>query len=261
MKKTLKVVMAVVIVFALCVSLAACAGKGSTKKAYKVINDGKYVLEGTVVMEGDKLVDCNIDEYYSPIMWGNLTENRISEGELFLLDESNIFTALYQGWEGVADTQYAKYIKIGDKIFTAGADANGYIIYSSDGIDDIIKYFNSSDANMAWYLKEMRAGNYWVMKKLVSGNYETFAISAFTHDYAGGIIAKGLSQSKRVSLFWEGWMPNIQKIEDFFINNGLIAGTIGVNADGVGTVADAVTGATITEFPEYAAILYEAAGK
>lgn len=260
MKKTIRIVLAIFILFALSLSLVACAG-GSTKKAYKVLNDGKYILEGTVVMEGDKLVDCNIDEYNSPLIWANLTENRISEGEHFLLDESNIFTALYKGWEGDVETQFAKYVKIGDKIFTAGADSAGLIIYSADGIENMIEYFNGNDANMAWYLKEMRAGNYWVMKKLVSGNYETFAITSFTRDFAGGIIAKGLSQSKRVSLFWDGWMPNIQKIEDFFIANGLITGAIGVNSDGVGTVADAVSGATITEFPEYAAILYEAAGK
>ena len=86
-------------------------------------------------------------------------------------------------------------------------------------------------------------------------------LTSFYQDAIGGKLEKGKSQNKKNSKHWEGWLLNINKIENFFVKNSFIKGEFRQNADGVWSVADAVSGATIAEFGEYAGILYKAYNK
>jgi hypothetical protein len=160
----------------------------------------------------------------------------------------------------ITPTKFAKYVQVGDIVFTAGSKPDGYILYTSPATGDVLSYFDKDEANMAWFFDEMRAGNFWLLKKVGNG-FEKVDIAAFFKDAPGAPIAKGKSQNKKVRQHWDQWVPNIHKIEIFFKRNGFVPGAFSQGKDGVWSVADAVTGATIVEFKEYAGILYKAYNK
>jgi len=230
------------------------------KKAYQALNEGYYVAEGAVRLEGGQVVDCDIEEMNTMLFWGNCTQNKITKEELAQLGDDNIFTAMFDFHGEKTPTKFAKYVQVGDIVFTAGTKPDGYILYASPQTGNILAYFDKSEANMAWFFDQMRAGNYWLLRK-VGTRYEKFDIAAFYKDVPGAPIAKGKSQNKKVRQHWDQWVPNIHKIEIFFKRNGFVPGEFSQNKDGVWMVADAVTGATITEFKEYAGVLYKAYNK
>lgn len=166
---------------ALAVGLVACAGGPAVnkwggalsadnsgtkvKKAYQVLNEGLYVLEGSVRLEDGQMVDCDIEEINTMLMWGNFSQNRISEDEITkLLGEHNVQTGLFKGHGAAAPTQFAKYVQVGDIVFTANSDANGLITYGSAKTGEVVSYLEKSEDNIAWFFKEMRAGHYWLLK-------------------------------------------------------------------------------------------------
>ncbi|MDB9822631.1 hypothetical protein OAC89_02925 [Deltaproteobacteria bacterium] len=269
MKKMPKTVIRMMTVMAVCVSLAAFSGQTTeakaeanpetkTKKAYQTLNEGIYVLEGTVTMAGDRVTACDIVEINTMLMWGNVSNNTITKEEIAKLGDDNIQPALFQGHGGdPVDTRFAKYVQVGDVIFTAGVESKGLIFYTSDKTGEVISYFEKSEDNIAWYIEQMRAGNYWLLKK-TGDSFEKLDLASFYRDATGEKLEKGKSQNKKSSKHWEGWLPNIKKIENFFVKNGFIEGEFNQDANGVWAVADAVSGATIAEFGGYAGILYKA---
>jgi len=271
MKKLAKSVIGIMTVLAVCFGLAACSGGKTengietsleagtqtiTKKAYAIFPGGIYVLEGVVTMESDKVMNCDISEINTMIFWGNVSRALTSE-EAVMLGEDNIQSALARGHRGPEDARFAKYVQVGDVVFTANADSEGYISYTSDKTGDVVSYFDKSEDNIAWYVGQMYAGNYWLLKKAEDG-YEKIDIASFYQDAAGSRLEKGESQNKKIRKHWEGWLPNIEKIESFFMKNGFIDGDFKKGEDGVWAVADAVSGATINQFEGYAGVLYEA---
>lgn len=276
MAKKLKIVAFAIAAIALVVGFAACAGtpavekkeagptvyKSETKvkKAYQVLNDGMYVLEGVVRLEDGQVADCDIEEINTMLVWGNFASNKITKDEMAKLGEDNTFTALFKGHGTAVPTQFAKYVQVGDIVFTASADANGQIIYTSDKTGEMVSYFAKSEENIAWFFKEMRFGNYWLLKK-ADKSYEKVDIASFFQDVPGATLEKNKSQNKKYCKHWENWVPNIYKIETFFKTNGFIPGNFKQGSDGVWAVADVVTGATIAEFDGYAGILYKAYNK
>jgi hypothetical protein len=277
MKLKLRIALRAIAAAGLVASLAACAGAPATvdkskteltvykpetkvKKAYQVLNDGMYVLEGVVRTEDGQLADCDIEEINTMLVWGNFASNKITKDEMAKLGEDNMFTALFKGHGTAVPTQFAKYVQVGDIIFTASADANGQIIYTSDKTGEVIAYFTKSEDNIALFFKEMRFGNYWLLKKVDKG-YEKFEIASFFQDVPGATLEKNKSQNKKYCKHWDNWVPNIVKIETFFKTNGFIPGNFKQGSDGTWAVADVVTGATIAEFEGYAGILYKANSK
>jgi hypothetical protein len=269
MTRILKTVIYMMIAMAVCVNLAACSAQKTesragvtpetrTKKAYQILNEGMYVLEGDVTMAGDRISSCDIKEFNTMLMWGNVSNNSITKEEIAKLGDDNILTALFKGHGAdPAETRFAKHVQVGDVIFTAGVDSNGLMSYTSDKTGDVISYFEKSEDNIAWYIEQMSAGNYWLLKKAGDG-FKKLDLASFYRDSTGSKLEKGKSQNKKSSKHWEGWLPNIRKIENFFVENGFIEGEFKQDADGVWAVADAVTGATIAEFRGYAGILYKA---
>lgn len=278
MAKKLRIAVLAIATIALIVGLSACAGAPAVekketapvvvaykpdtkvKKAYQVLNDGMYVLEGVVRMEDGQLADCDIEEINTMLVWGNYVSNKITKDEMAKLGEDNTFTALFKGHDTAVPTQFAKYVQVGDIVFTASADANGMIIYTSEKTGEIVSYLGKSEENIAWFFMEMRFGNYWLLKK-VDKSFEKVNIAAFFLDGPGATIEKNKSQNKKYCKHWDNWVPNINKIETFFKTNGFIPGNFKQSADGVWAVADVVTGATIAEFNGYAGILYKAYNK
>ena len=269
MKKMLRTVICMMTVMAIYVSLDACSGhmigakaedkqETKTKKAYQTLNEGMYVLEGVVTMVGDKIISCDITEFNTMLIWGNVSNNNITKEEIAKLGEDNIQPALFQGHGGdPVDTRFAKYVHVGDVIFTAGVDSQGLIFYTSDKTGEVISYFEKSEDNIAWYIEQMRAGNYWLLKK-TGESFEKLDLASFYQDATGGKLEKGKSQNKKSREHWEGWLPNVNKIENFFVKNGFIEGEFKQDSNGVWAIADAVSGATIAEFGGYAGILYKA---
>jgi hypothetical protein len=269
MKKMLKNVIYMMTVLAVCSGPLAYSGQATevkaaagpeikTKKAYQILNEGLYVLEGDVTLAGEKITACDIIEYNTMLMWGNLSTNAITKEELSKLGDDNVQTALFQGHGGgPAATPFAKYVQVGDVIFTAGVDSKGLIFYTSDKTNNVTSYFEKNEDNIAWYIEQMGAGKYWLLKKKGDG-FEKLDLASFYQDAKGGKLEKGKSQNKKNSKHWEGWLPNVTRIENFFVKNGFIEGEFKKNTEGVWSVADAVTGATISEFGGYAGILYKA---
>ncbi|KPU44346.1 hypothetical protein OXPF_25160 [Oxobacter pfennigii] len=272
MKKMRLFILAIVLM-AICLGIAGCSqgtapapsdkptsteAKTVDKYAYHTHNNGYYTVEGKVTLQGDKIVAAQIDELNSPISWGQFSQNKITDQEKAALGDENILTGLAQLHGDPAENQFAKYIQVGDVVFTAVLKPDGFVTYSAEGIDDIVKYFDTDEANIGWYFEQMRAGNYWILKK--SGDsFEKVDISRFTTKANGkDPLAKGESQSKRLCQHWDNWMPNIKKTEDFFLKHGVIEGEIKQTSDGAWAVADTVSGATATEFPNYLGILYDA---
>jgi hypothetical protein len=219
-----------------------------------------YVLEGVVRTEDGQLADCDIEEINTMLVWGNFASNKITKDEMAKLGEDNMFTALFKGHGIAVPTQFAKYVQVGDIVFTASADANGQIIYTSDKTGELVSYFTKSEDNIALFFKEMRFGNYWLLKK-VDKSYEKFEIASFFQDVPGAALGKNKSQNKKYCKHWDNWVPNIYKIETFFKTNGFIPGNFKQGPDGMWAVADVVTGATIAGFEGYAGILYKANSK
>jgi len=262
---------------ALIVGLASCAvsppankwggeiveDKSGTKvkKAYQVLNEGMYVLEGVVRIEDSRVADCDIEEMNTMLVWGNFSQNGISQDEIAkLIGVHNVQEALFKGHDAAVPTQFAKYVQVGDIVFTASSDTKGFLTYSSEKTGEMVSYLAKSEENMAWFFKQMRAGNYWLLKS-VDKSFEKVDIAAFFQDAKGAPLAKGMSQNKKYSGHWAGWLPNITRIETFFKINGFLPGTFKQDANQVWAVADVVTGATIAEFEGYAGILYKAYNK
>jgi len=263
MKKAKNTAIYIIIVMAVCICLAACSGQSikaksevteseiKIKKAYQILNEGMFVIEGTVTMSGDRIISCDINEINAMVIWGKFSNNNITKEEITKLGENNIQTALSQDNVGApVDTPFAKYIQVGDVIFTAGVDSKGLIYYTSDKTGNVISYFKKSEDNIAWYIDQMRTGNYWFLIKTGDG-FEKLDLASFYEDSTGGKLEKGKSQNKKSSKHWEGYLPNIRKIENFFMKNGFVKGEFKQDSDGVWAVADAVTGATISEFRGY----------
>lgn len=277
MAKKLRVVLLAIATIVLTLGLTACAGaptpvdkskaepavykpETKVKKAYQALNDGVYVLEGVVRIEDGKVADCDIEEINTMLVWGNFASNKITKDEMAKLGEDNTFTALFKGPGPAVPTQFAKYVQVGDIVFTASADVGGQIIYTSEKTGEIVSYFAKSEENIALFFKEMRLGNYWLLKK-ADKSYEKVDISSFFQDIPGATLDKSKSQNKKYSKQWDNWVPNIYKIETFFKTNGFVPGNFKQDSTGMWAVADVVTGATIAGFEEYAKILYKANNK
>lgn len=230
------------------------------KKAYTLLNEGYYIAEGVVRIEDGIVVDCTIDEMNTMLFWGNFSQNKITKDEIAKFGNDNIYTAMFDFHGEKTATQFAKYVQVGDTIFTAGTKPDGYILYTSDSTGEVLSFFNKSEEHMAWFFKEMRAGHYWLLKKTANG-FEKLEIASFFKDVPGAPLDKGKSQNKKYRIHWNNWEPNIYKIESFIKRNGFIPGEFTQDKNNVWSIADAVTGATILEFKDYAGVLYKAYNK
>jgi len=165
MKKLAKAVIGIMTVLAVCFVLAAPSGGKTengietsleagtqtiTKKAYAIFPGGMYVLEGVVTMEYDKVMDCDISEINTMIMWGNVSRALTSE-EAVMLGEDNIQSALAKRHGRSADARFAKYVQVGDVVFTADTDSEGYILYTSGKNGDVVFYFDKTEDNIGTY--------------------------------------------------------------------------------------------------------------
>ena len=227
------------------------------KKSYTLLNEGYYIAEGAVCFEDGIVTECTIDEMNTMLFWGNFSQDGITKDEIAKFGDDNIYTAMFDFHGAKTPTKFAKYVQVGDLVFSAGAKPDGYILYTSETTGEVISFFNRSEGHMAWFFNQMRAGNFWLLKKTASG-FEKFEIASFFKDVPGAKLEKGKSQNKKYRIHWKDWEPNIYKIENFVKRNGFIDGKFTRAKDTVWSIADVVTGATIQEFEEYAGVLYKA---
>lgn len=243
----------------LCFGAAGCAQETATepvdKLAYIVMNEGYYLLEGKVTVKGEEIVGSQLDEYNTMIFWGNFNNNNITTEEINALGEENIFTGMAQLHGEPTETKYAKYVQVGDVIFTAKAREDGIVTYSAEGIDDIVIWLNADEKNIAWFIEQMRAGNYWLLKKSAGSN-EKFDLKIFTTKASTDEpLTKGQSQSKRFRVHWDNYMPNIEKTEKFFTQYGILQGEPILTDAKTWAIADAVSEATQSSFQHYYRVL------
>lgn len=238
----------VALTFVAALALAACNGDKKAT-AYGLVH-GHYVGEVTVTVANDKVKDVKIEEYFLPYSWAKVS------------NEPGDLVVVVDGSKGASN--YAKYIKIGDKLFTAevlGEAKSQTINYKADGVANLEEYVKTHD-NAKWYVDQVKADKFFVAN--ASGVKET----TLTRNDA----TSNTSMKKSESGYWPkgdkyplGWSGNVEAMIEAFVGEKLTATETTKDATSkkwsFGTVE---TGATLTDFADYyklAKAAYEQASK
>lgn len=200
-----------------------------------------YVGFITVTKADDLVVHIDIDEAFMPIVWAQETKTDVLT-DVVTYDDGTVLKTNN-------DYRYAKYIKIGDKVFTGVPYTNDelqnvtstkqLIKYSSDGIDDLHQYLKEED-NAKWYVEQLKKGKAFVCDK-DGKKLETTDLNP-----QGSFF-------KSSSLYWTtgdtGWAKNIQYFSNAVVGTNL-SGEITME-DGFVKIGDVVTSATFSGYKDY----------
>lgn len=218
-----------------------------TATAYGIVYED-YVGFVTVTKANDVVVHIDIDEAFMPIVWAQETKKDVLTDVVTYEDGTILKTN--------KDYRYAKYISIGDKVFTGVPYTNDelqnvtstkqLIKYSSKDIKDLHEYLKE-EKNAKWYIEQLKMGKAFVCDK--DGKK-----SAVTDLNPQG------SFFKSSSLYWTtgdtGWAKNIQ-----YFSNGVVGtnlkGEITME-DGFVKIGDVVTSATFSGYKDYYALTKKA---
>lgn len=238
MKKIFLVALSLV----LAISLAACNG---TKKAtaYGLVH-GHYVGEAVIEVDSKGVVkDIKFEEYFLPYNWAKVATPT---------DLENIPADVLAVVGSRGTSYYAKYVKVGDKLFTGavtGASGSQSIVYSATGIDNIENWVKTS-ANGKWYVEQVKA-NAFFLATATGAQSTTLTRSDATSNKA---------MSKSESGYWTveapalGWKGNMAKIVEVIVGSKLDvaeAEIVKVGESKFWTVGDVVSGATLSDFKDY----------
>ncbi|MDA3938950.1 MAG: hypothetical protein PF693_06540 [Spirochaetia bacterium] len=160
----------------------------------------------------------------------------------------------------------AKYVSYNDKVYVAVKTGTSFSYVEADdkgtavGSADLEKTILAHQTSMAAYYALISAGKFGVLTSFGA------AVTPVTTTSYGGIT------KKTAPGYWntgQTWIGNITEIENFIAENGLqfslskMAKAKDDNADGLKlwSVADAVTGATNSDFKDYFGLAQAAAGR
>ncbi|MCK9471004.1 MAG: hypothetical protein M0Q88_04550 [Bacilli bacterium] len=238
--------------------LTACGTKDTeaTGVAYGMTyND--YLTAATVEVKGEVVTSAALDEYYLPNTWAKVK----------VLETDAPADVLVSG-----SSWYGKFIKIGDKNFTAslredpleigGVTYNNQVVkYSAEGVDDLFTWLRASEENRKWYVEQLDNNNAWVAK-------DDFSKS--TYETAGQVDSNGkLGFSKGKTNYWKGdnfplgWSGNMSELVKVVAGTKMDASMdqITQNDEKKWVVNGVVSGATYVSFKEYYSVLKTAYDK
>lgn len=216
------------------------------KEAYKIVfND--FVGFVKLRVNNGVITYIRLDEAFMPDVWAKETK-KDSLTDVVMKDEEN---KLLEGEFG-----FAKYIKIGDKLFTGVAYTDEEIEknpskkqkvkYSSGKIGDLYTYLTKEE-NAKWYVECLQKGEAYVCDK-DGKKLETASLNSYGSFF------------KSSSLYWttgdSGWSKNMQ-----YLCNAVIGTNVSKEItmeDGYVKIGDIVTSATLVGYKDYYSLIQEA---
>lgn len=230
---------------------------GQTETAYGFTHGG-YIGMAKVMTDDNGDLSVEIDEAFLPHTLAIVS----LEDEKW--NEDNTVT-----YVGRRPTTVAKYVGYNGKVYVAGLVGQTLIFVEADeegnpkGGADLETSIYRNQATMAAYYNLVQAGQFSLYTEF-GGD----AMAVKTTSY-GGVTKKNAPD------YWGGadrkttWMSNIKAIEEFIAENGVQFSESAMkrateeDAEGLKkwSVADAVTGATNSDFKDYFGLAQHAAGK
>lgn len=227
---------------------------GQTETAYAYTHGG-YVGMATVMTDDNGDLTAVLDEAFLP---HTLALVDIEAAEW---NEDN--TVVY---ESHGPKNAAKYVAYNDKMYVGVSAGSSLSYVEADdagmpvGGTDLEKAILRNQSTMAAYYDMAQAGKFAIYTE-----FGGKAMPVTTTSY-GGVTKRN---SPGYWAFGQTWAGNVAAIEEFIAANGLQFGEADMmrakeeNADGLKlwSVADAVTGATNSDFKDYIGVAQRAAGK
>jgi hypothetical protein len=239
------------------VVLAACGPAAPVVEAgvgYGLVH-GHYVGVAEIETEDDVVTAITIEEYFLPYNWAKVSEADAT---------ANPNDTVSRTWKrsptattNVVDF-YAKYITIGDRLFTAtitGDVPNQTLVYSATGISDL-EVWVETETNAQWYVEQI--------------NDEAFALATSAGVDHPSLVrsdaTSNVAMTKSESGYWTvvapglGWSGNIAAIETLLVGTSMdfTPEDFTKNTNGFWANGDLVSGATLTDFQDYIALALRA---
>jgi len=229
-------------------ALAACQPAGPTETegtGYGLVH-GHYV--GVIVVNVDvdgKVTDLTVEEYFLPYSWAKVSADYAANDDVFTVVGSR------------GTSYYAKYIKIGDKLFTGevvGAAAPQGINYKATGIANIETWLEN-EANSKWYVEQVEANAFSIVTA-TGATHPTYVKSVAD-------ASTNVSMKKSLAGYWVveaprlGWAGNVAAFKADLIGKDLtVPFTWSRDAAAAAgsqfwTINGVVSGATWSDYPDY----------
>lgn len=243
-------------------ALASCGGRepeatpiptgfapGQTAESYDYVHGG-YVGHAVVTVNQDGSISATLDEAFLPHtlaivdmeadQWNE--DNTVS----YVVRGNDIYVAKHVAYDG---TNYTG-VTVGTALAYVAADDDGNPVGNTILEKAIIR---NEETMKAWY------------ENIAEGGFQIFTefggtpMPVTTTSYG--------SLTKRGSSYWNfglGWMGNIEAIEQAVAQYGVGYGLDEMTKDsgsGQWKLADAVTGATLSDFKEYVGVIQRAVGR
>ncbi len=230
----MKKVFLVFSVLVLSLVLVACGPSEATATGYGITHqDYVGVVQVTVNKEGI-ITDASIEEYYLVYTIGAV-ENPSDNA-------TDIVTGLSHGNE----VSYAKYFSVNGMLFTGQSSTTGLPEYKNADEIDLLDWV-AVEANAKAYVEGTQAGT-------------VFCADASGAKHATYAVTEGDQWTKSASGYggdrWD-WLGQMTEVELALIGTSLDDG-YSQNSDNKWVVGDAVTGATLTDFPQYYEVAHRA---
>lgn len=181
---------------------SAVAAVEGTASGYGIINT-VCVSKTTIVVEDSLTTSVAIDETFTPSDWASIDSTEVTGQTVDVISFS------YEKYGSTYDVEMAKYIKVGDKVFTGTkldeVDANSqWVIYSNDEISNLFTYISE---NPEWYFNQAKEGNLSIVADAEGTAFDTpYTLGSVTH-YGTNFKAD------EANTYWDGWKTNVAKIE------------------------------------------------
>ena len=245
MKKLLALLFGLVLVF----TLSACGPKERTGMGYGLVH-GHYVGVVEITVDRDGVVTAmTLDEYYLPYSWAKVSADHAEREDVVVVvgtrrggNSSNPDDHTF--------TYYAKYLQIGDKLFTAevlGTAGSQSINYKATGIANIENWVKV-EANAKWYAEQLDADAAFIAN--ANGRKNTVLTTIASDASSEGWLKSETNYWRRDDAL--GWPGNVEETIEAIIGLNLSEEFELVRGEGnLWSIDGAVTGATWSDFPDY----------
>lgn len=230
------------------IALASCGPQVTMEGVGYGLTHDHYVGVVSLTTLNDEITEISIEEYFLPYNWAKIS-----------VDDATAYTDDALTAVGSRGTSYyAKYIQIGDKLFTGtvlGESGSQSVAYSATGIESIEAWI-AIEANAMWYVEqvEVEAFHLATAEGLEHPNLERADATS------NNAMTKSGSGYWSGSNYPLGWAGNIEAIEDLLLGTKLNIDPADFeqNEEGFWASGDLVTGATLSDFADYIAVALRA---
>ena len=209
------------------------------------LTHGHYVGIVELTTENDTITSITFEEYFLPYNWAKVSE---SDFTTYASDTLSV-----TGTRGTS--YYAKYVAIGDKLFTGtvlGEGSAQSIRYGATNIPDLETWV-ATEANAIWYVEQVNADAFFLATAEGTEHPNLVRVDANSN----------VAMTKSASGYWSsglGWAGNMDALEELLVGTKLNIDPTDFekNGDGYWSSGDLVTGATLTDFADYIAVALRA---